>query len=144
MTLLQKTPAKLSSGNIKEEEEQEDLEQLLAEKINAILTECLELIEEVGTGKGLLDRALLLLEHPRGGGPRPPSSRAGLGASRGGSGWIWEVQTGYWEKCLYWKSGQALAQAAQGSGGVPIPGGVQNPCGCGTWGPGLAATVGLG
>ncbi|XP_075300961.1 cytoskeleton-associated protein 2-like [Opisthocomus hoazin] len=46
MTLLQKTPAKLSSGNIKEEEEQEDLEQLLAEKINAILTECLELIEE--------------------------------------------------------------------------------------------------
>jgi len=25
----------------------------------------------------------------------------------------------------YWKSGQALAQVAQGSGGVPIPGGVQ-------------------
>jgi len=35
-----------------------------------------------------------------------------------------EVQVGHWEKCLYWKSGQALAQAAQGSGGVPIPGGV--------------------
>jgi len=31
-----------------------------------------------------------------------------------------------------------LAQAAQGSGGVPIPGGVQKTRGCGTWGHGLA------
>jgi len=40
--------------------------------------------------------------------------------------------------------GQALAQAAQGRGGVPIPGGVQTPCGCGTWGHGLAAMGVLG
>jgi len=44
-------------------------------------------------------------------------------------------------KFLYWKSGWALDQAAQGSGAVPIPGGVQNPCGCGTSGHGLAGTV---
>jgi len=31
-----------------------------------------------------------------------------------------------------------LGQAAQGSGGVPIPGGVQTPPGCGPWGRGLA------
>jgi len=31
------------------------------------------------------------------------------------------------------KSGQALDQAAQGSGGVPISRGVQKPCRCGTW-----------
>jgi len=55
-----------------------------------------------------------------------------------------EVQIGYWEKCLCCKSGQALAQAAQGSGGVPIPGGVQKLCGCGPWGHGLAGMVGLG
>ena len=42
------------------------------------------------------------------------------------------------------ESGQALGQAAQGSGGVPIPGGVQTPSGCGTWGHGLAAMVVLG
>jgi len=39
------------------------------------------------------------------------------------------------------KSGQALARAAQGSGGVTIPGGVQETCGCGTSGHGLAGTV---
>ena len=55
-----------------------------------------------------------------------------------------EVQIGYQEKFLYCKSGQALDQAAQGSGGVPIPGGVQKPCGCGTWGHGLASMVVLG
>jgi len=27
---------------------------------------------------------------------------------------------------------------AQGSGGVPVPGGIQTLCGCGTWGHGLA------
>jgi len=37
-----------------------------------------------------------------------------------------------------------LAQAAQGSGGVPIPGGVQKRCGCGPWGHGWAGMVGLG
>jgi len=41
-------------------------------------------------------------------------------------------------------SGQALDQAAQGSGGVPIPGGVQKRCGCGPSGHGLAGVVGLG
>ena len=30
------------------------------------------------------------------------------------------------------KSGAAVAQAAQGGGGVTIPGGVPEPCGCGT------------
>jgi len=45
---------------------------------------------------------------------------------------------------IYRYFGQALAQAAQGGGGVPIPGGVQKACGCGTWGHGLAGVVGLG
>ena len=54
------------------------------------------------------------------------------------------VQVGYWGKCLSCKSGQGLGQAAQGSGGVPIPGGVQTPCGCGTWGHGLAGLGVLG
>ena len=35
-----------------------------------------------------------------------------------------EVQVGYQEKFLLRKSGNALEQAAQGSGGVTIPGGV--------------------
>jgi len=47
-------------------------------------------------------------------------------------------------KCLHEKSGQALAQAAQGSGGVPIPGGIKKPCGCGAWGQGLVGMVVLG
>ena len=42
------------------------------------------------------------------------------------------------------ESGQALGQAAQGSGGVPIPGGVQTPSGCGPWGQGLAGMGVLG
>ena len=33
----------------------------------------------------------------------------------------------------YPKSGQALAQAKQGGGGVPVPGGVPEPRRCGTW-----------
>ena len=37
-----------------------------------------------------------------------------------------------------------LAQAAQGSGGVPIPGGVQKTRGCGTSGHGLVGMVVLG
>jgi len=37
-----------------------------------------------------------------------------------------------------------LAQAAQGGGGVPILGGVQKTCGCGTSGQGLAGMVVLG
>jgi len=41
-------------------------------------------------------------------------------------------------------SGQALDQAAQGSGGVPIPGGVQKMCRCGTSGHDLAGMVVLG
>lgn len=38
------------------------------------------------------------------------------------------------------KHGQALAQATQGGGGALTPGGVEEPCGCGTRGPG---SVGL-
>ena len=34
------------------------------------------------------------------------------------------------------KSGEAVAQAAQGGGGVTVPGGVPEPCGCGTEGHG--------
>jgi len=37
-----------------------------------------------------------------------------------------------------------LEQAAQGSGGVTIPGGVQKKCRCGTMGYGLAGMVVLG
>jgi len=39
---------------------------------------------------------------------------------------------------------QTLEWAAQGGGWVPIPGGAQNTCGCGTSGHGLADMVGLG
>ena len=34
------------------------------------------------------------------------------------------------------KSSEAVAQAAQGGGGDTVPGGVQEPCGCGTEGHG--------
>ena len=47
-------------------------------------------------------------------------------------------------KNFFPESGQACDQAAQGSGGVPILGGVQKTCRCGTWGRGLAGTVVLG
>jgi len=55
-----------------------------------------------------------------------------------------EVQIGYSEKCLHCKSVQPLDQAAQGSGGVPIPGGIQKMCRCGASGHGLAGMVVLG
>jgi len=45
------------------------------------------------------------------------------------------------KKFIHWESGQALEQAAQGSSGVTIPGGVQKMCRCGTSGHGLAAMV---
>ena len=32
------------------------------------------------------------------------------------------------------QSSEAAAQAAQGGGGVTVPGGVEEPCGCGTEG----------
>ena len=34
------------------------------------------------------------------------------------------------------KNGEAVAQAAQGGGAATIPGGVEEPCGCGTEGRG--------
>ncbi|NXK19856.1 CKP2L protein, partial [Arenaria interpres] len=46
MMLLQKKAVKLSCRNVKEKEKQEKPEQLCLEKINNILTECLELAEE--------------------------------------------------------------------------------------------------
>jgi len=55
-----------------------------------------------------------------------------------------EVYIGYSEKFPYCKSGRASDQAAQGSGGVLIPGGVQKTCRCGTWGDGLAGMGVLG
>ena len=45
-----------------------------------------------------------------------------------------EVQVGYWEEFLLSKSGEAVAQAAQGGGAVTVPGGVEESCGCGTEG----------
>jgi len=54
-------------------------------------------------------------------------------------GWDWILG-----KNVFTESGQALAQAAQGGGGVPIPGGVQKMCRCGTLGYGLAGMGGLG
>ena len=47
-----------------------------------------------------------------------------------------EFHVGYEEKFLLWKSGQALAQAAQGGGGATIPRGVQELWRCGTEGHG--------
>ncbi|XP_010172876.2 cytoskeleton-associated protein 2-like, partial [Antrostomus carolinensis] len=46
MMLLQKQAMKLSWRNVKEKEKQEKPEQLCLEKINNILTECLQLVEE--------------------------------------------------------------------------------------------------
>ncbi|NWW43842.1 CKP2L protein, partial [Pedionomus torquatus] len=46
MMLLQKKTVKLSCRNVKEKEKQEKPEQLCLEKIDSILTECLELAEE--------------------------------------------------------------------------------------------------
>jgi len=48
-----------------------------------------------------------------------------------------DVQVGHQEEFILRKSGEVLAQAAQGAGGVTIPGGVQEPCECGTEGCGL-------
>ena len=42
------------------------------------------------------------------------------------------VQVGYQIKILLWKSGEVLEQAAQGGGGVTIPGGFQEEGKCGT------------
>ena len=41
-----------------------------------------------------------------------------------------EVQVGYQEKFLFRKSGEVLAQAAHGGGGVIIPGDVQETQRC--------------
>ena len=45
-----------------------------------------------------------------------------------------DVQVGDGEMFLLWKSGDAVAQAAQGGGGVTIPRGVLKPRRCGTEG----------
>ena len=47
------------------------------------------------------------------------------------------VQVGYYEKFTLRKSGEALAQAAQGGGGVSIPRGCQEKGRCGTEGCGV-------
>ena len=51
-----------------------------------------------------------------------------LNCTRGSSGW----KLG----SILRESSEAVAQAAQGGGAVTIPGGVQEPCGCGTEGRG--------
>ena len=53
-----------------------------------------------------------------------------------------ELQIGYEEKLLLQKSGEAVAQAAQGGGGVTIPGGVPEMRRCGTEGHGQWARCG--
>ena len=55
-----------------------------------------------------------------------------------------EVQVGYKEKFLLRNSDEAVAQAAQGGGGVTIHGGVQETCRCGTEGRGLVGMVEMG
>jgi len=45
---------------------------------------------------------------------------------------------------LAFKSGQALEQFVQGSGGVTIAGGVKETCRCGTSGHGLVGIVVMG
>ena len=47
-------------------------------------------------------------------------------------------------KNFFTDSGEALEQAAQGSGGVTIPGGVKKKCRCDTSGHGLEGMVVLG
>jgi len=58
-----------------------------------------------------------------------------LSCTRGGSGWILGKNSSQQE---WWGSGTA----AQGSGGVTVPGGVQETCRCGTEGHGLVGMVG--
>lgn len=48
-----------------------------------------------------------------------------------------EVQIGHQEEFLHEEGAQALQQATQGSGGVPILGGIQGTCGHDTKGCGL-------
>ena len=60
----------------------------------------------------------------------------------GGKLMINEVR--YQEKFLLRKSGDALAQAAHGSGGVTVPGGVQELWGCGTKRTWSMSMVGMG
>lgn len=43
------------------------------------------------------------------------------------------------QKNSFWKG---LSSPATGSGGLPIPAGVQKPCGCGIWGHGALAVLG--
>jgi len=45
---------------------------------------------------------------------------------------------------IMWVKDQALEQAAQGGGGVTVPGGVQKTCRCGTLGSGSVGMVVLG
>ena len=53
-----------------------------------------------------------------------------------------EVQVGYYEEFLLRKSDEALEEAAQGSGGVTIPGGVHEKGRCGTEGHGVVGNIG--
>jgi len=50
-----------------------------------------------------------------------------LSCARGGSGWILEKTS---------KSGEAVAQSAQGGSGFTVSGGAQETCRCGTEGHG--------
>lgn len=50
-------------------------------------------------------------------------------------------QIGYWGKFLLRKGGPALEWVVRGSGGSTVPGGAQNPRGCGPWGHGLVVAL---
>jgi len=69
--------------------------------------------------------------------PAPGREAMASSCVRGGSDGTWGQMSVLGEQ-------SGVGAAAQGSGGVPIPGGVQNPSGCGPWEHGLAGTVVLG
>lgn len=48
---------------------------------------------------------------------------------------------GHQEEFLHGKHDPTLAQAAHSSGGIPIPAGTLQLCGCGTWGHGLGVAL---
>ena len=52
-----------------------------------------------------------------------------------------EVQVGFLENFLLRKSGDAPGVMPRGGSGVTIPGGVGEPCGCGTEGHGLVVMM---
>ena len=53
-----------------------------------------------------------------------------------------EIQVGYKEKFILWKSDEVLELTAQGGGWVTIPGNIQETSRCGSKGQGVLGNVG--